>query len=80
MKDAICHAEPLSFSEITGEEPAGEKPHRASLERLDAIDFSSRKQADDKFLIAEFADFVRAHNPPLLPYSAQWLVHRQKLL
>ena len=67
MKDPICHAEPLSFFEITGEESAGEKPHRALLEKLNAIGFSSRKQADDKVLIAEFVDFVRAQNPPLLP-------------
>jgi hypothetical protein len=67
MKHPIRHAEPLSFSEITEEESAGEKLHRALLEKLIAIDFSSRKQADDKVLLAEFVDFVRTQNPPLLP-------------
>jgi hypothetical protein len=67
MKDPIRHAEALSFSEITEEESAGEKLHRALLEKLIAIDFSSLKQADDKVLLAEFVDFVRTQNPPLLP-------------
>ena len=66
MKDPICRAEPLYFSEIAGEECDGEKPHKATLEALDAIDRCSRKQVDNKILIAEFIDFVRAHNPPLL--------------
>jgi hypothetical protein len=66
MKGLICRAGPRSFSDIFGNESAGDKPHRALLEKLNAIDFRSRKQVDDKLLIAEFVDFVRAHNPPLL--------------
>lgn len=66
MGDPICHAEPLSYSATAEEESADDKPHDALLERLKATDFSSRKQVDDRLLIAEFIQFLRAQNPRLL--------------
>jgi hypothetical protein len=67
MKNPICQAEPLFWSEVGGPNSVNDESYRALSERIKAIDLRSRKHVEDKIVIGEFVDFVRVENPRLLP-------------
>jgi len=67
MKNPICQAEPLFWSEVGGPDSVNDESYRALSERIKAIDLRSRKHVEDKIVIGEFVDFVRVENPRLLP-------------
>ncbi|MFZ0731011.1 MAG: hypothetical protein WAM79_01680, partial [Candidatus Sulfotelmatobacter sp.] len=67
MKNPVYRADPLSSLDVGAVACADDEPHRqALLERLKALALRSRKQMEEKILIGEFVDFVRAKNPRLV--------------
>lgn len=64
-RNPICHASALFLCHV-GEVESADEPLQPVLERLKAIDLRSRKQVEDKLLIGQFVDFVRAENPRLV--------------
>jgi len=67
MKNPVSRADPLPSLDVGEVACADDEPHRqALLERLKALDLRSRKQMEDKIVIGEFVDFVRAKNPRLV--------------
>lgn len=67
MKNPVSRADPLPSLDVGEVACADDEPHRqVLLERLKALDLRSRKQMEDKIVIGEFVDFVRANNPRLV--------------